>query len=81
MKLDAAMQRHLAARYLVPEPRNALAKAVRLHASPQLDEQLAVAVLPPVLTHPAVREAAVIAAPVYSANASCSRRVSSARRK
>jgi thiamine-monophosphate kinase len=36
-KLDAAMQRHLAARYLVPEPRNALAKAVRLHASAAMD--------------------------------------------
>jgi thiamine-monophosphate kinase len=36
-KLDAAMQRHLAARYLVPEPRNALAEAVRLNASAAMD--------------------------------------------
>ncbi len=36
-KLDAAMQRHLAARYLVPEPRNVLAEALRLHASAAMD--------------------------------------------
>ena len=36
-KLDAAMQRHLLARYLVPEPRNALAEAVRLNASAAMD--------------------------------------------
>ena len=36
-KLDAAMQRHLAARYLVPEPRNTLAEAVRLNASAAMD--------------------------------------------
>jgi len=31
------MQRHLAARYLVPEPRNALAGALRLNASAAMD--------------------------------------------
>ena len=31
------MQRHLLARYLVPEPRNALAEALRLHASAAMD--------------------------------------------
>ena len=36
-RLDAAMQRHLLARYLVPEPRNALAEALRLHASAAMD--------------------------------------------
>jgi thiamine-monophosphate kinase len=36
-KLDAAMQRHLLARYLVPQPRNALAEALRLHASAAMD--------------------------------------------
>jgi thiamine-monophosphate kinase len=36
-KLDAAMQRHLLARYLVPEPRNALADALRRHASAAMD--------------------------------------------
>lgn len=36
-KLDATMQRHLAARYLVPEPRNVLAEAVRLNASAAMD--------------------------------------------
>jgi thiamine-monophosphate kinase len=35
--LDARMRRHLAARYLVPEPRNALAEALRLHASAGMD--------------------------------------------
>ena len=36
-KLDAAMRRHLAARYLVPEPRNAVAEALRRHASGGMD--------------------------------------------
>jgi thiamine-monophosphate kinase len=36
-KLDAAMQRHLLERYLVPEPRNALAEALRLNASAAMD--------------------------------------------
>jgi thiamine-monophosphate kinase len=36
-QLDAAMQRHLAARYLLPEPRNALAEALRLNASAAMD--------------------------------------------
>jgi thiamine-monophosphate kinase len=36
-KLNAAMRRHLAARYLVPEPRNALAEALRRHASAAMD--------------------------------------------
>jgi thiamine-monophosphate kinase len=36
-RLDAAMRRHLAARYLVPEPRNALAEALRTHASAGMD--------------------------------------------
>jgi thiamine-monophosphate kinase len=36
-KLDAGMRRHLAARYLVPEPRNALAEAVRFSASAAMD--------------------------------------------
>ena len=36
-KLDAAMQRHLLARYLVPEPRNALAEALRRNASAAMD--------------------------------------------
>jgi thiamine-monophosphate kinase len=36
-KLDTAMQRHLLARYLVPEPRNALAEALRRHASSAMD--------------------------------------------
>jgi len=35
--LDAAMRRHLLARYLVPQPRNALAEALRLHASAGMD--------------------------------------------
>jgi thiamine-monophosphate kinase len=36
-KLDAAMQRHLLARYLVPEPRYALAEVLRRHASAAMD--------------------------------------------
>jgi thiamine-monophosphate kinase len=36
-KLDTAKQRHLLARYLVPEPRNALAEAVRRNASAAMD--------------------------------------------
>jgi thiamine-monophosphate kinase len=36
-KLDAAMRRHLASRYLLPEPRNALAEALRAHASAAMD--------------------------------------------
>jgi thiamine-monophosphate kinase len=36
-KLDARMRRHLASRYLVPEPRNAVADAVRRHASAAMD--------------------------------------------
>jgi len=36
-KLDASMRKHLAARYLVPEPRNALAEALRLNASAAMD--------------------------------------------
>jgi thiamine-monophosphate kinase len=36
-KLDTAMQRHLLARYLVPQPRNALAEALRVHASAAMD--------------------------------------------
>jgi len=36
-RLDAAMQRHLLARYLVPEPRNALAGVLRDHASAAMD--------------------------------------------
>jgi thiamine-monophosphate kinase len=36
-KLDAAMQRHLLTRYLVPQPRNALAEALRQHASTAMD--------------------------------------------
>ena len=36
-KLDRAMQRHLLARYLVPQPRNALAEALRLNASAAMD--------------------------------------------
>jgi thiamine-monophosphate kinase len=36
-KLDAAMRRHLLARYLAPQPRNALAEALRLHASAGMD--------------------------------------------
>jgi thiamine-monophosphate kinase len=36
-KLEAAMQRHLLARYLVPAPRNAVAEAIRLNASAAMD--------------------------------------------
>ena len=36
-KLDAAMRRHLLARYLVPNPRNALAEALRRNASAAMD--------------------------------------------
>ena len=36
-RLDAAMQRHLLARFLVPQPRNALAEALRRHASAAMD--------------------------------------------
>jgi thiamine-monophosphate kinase len=36
-KLDAAQRQHLAARYLLPQPRNALAEAVRTHASAAMD--------------------------------------------
>jgi thiamine-monophosphate kinase len=36
-KLDAVMQRHLLARYLLPQPRNALAEAFRLYASAAMD--------------------------------------------
>jgi thiamine-monophosphate kinase len=36
-KLEAAMRRHLLARYLIPEPRNALAEAVRMSASASMD--------------------------------------------
>ncbi len=35
--LSAAMRKHLAGRYLVPEPRNALAEALRTHASGAMD--------------------------------------------
>jgi thiamine-monophosphate kinase len=35
--LDPAMRRHLTARYLVPEPRNALAEIVRRHAAASMD--------------------------------------------
>jgi thiamine-monophosphate kinase len=36
-KLDGRMRKHLAARYLVPEPRNALAVALRVNASAAMD--------------------------------------------
>jgi thiamine-monophosphate kinase len=36
-RLDAAMRRHLLKRYLLPEPRNALAEALRRHASAAMD--------------------------------------------
>ncbi|MBI3705205.1 MAG: thiamine-phosphate kinase [Rhizobiales bacterium] len=36
-KLSAAQRQHLAARYLLPQPRNALAEAVRTHASAAMD--------------------------------------------
>lgn len=35
--LDATLRQHLAARYLVPQPRNALAETVRTHASAAMD--------------------------------------------
>jgi thiamine-monophosphate kinase len=35
--LDAAMREHLAARYLLPQPRNAIAAALRTHASGAMD--------------------------------------------
>jgi thiamine-monophosphate kinase len=35
--LDEAMRDHLASRYLLPQPRNALAEAVRTHASAAMD--------------------------------------------
>jgi thiamine-monophosphate kinase len=36
-KLDTAQRQHLIARYLLPQPRNALAEAVRAHASAAMD--------------------------------------------
>ena len=36
-RLDPAMERHLLARYLLPEPRNALAEVLRRHASAAMD--------------------------------------------
>lgn len=36
-KLDAAQRQHLLARYLLPQPRNALAEVVRMHASAAMD--------------------------------------------
>jgi thiamine-monophosphate kinase len=36
-RLDPDAQRHLAGRYLLPQPRTALAEAVRLHASASMD--------------------------------------------
>lgn len=36
-RLSAAQRDHLAARYLLPQPRNALAEAVRLHGSAAMD--------------------------------------------
>jgi thiamine-monophosphate kinase len=36
-KLDAAKERHLLGRYLVPQPRNALAEILRQHASAAMD--------------------------------------------
>jgi thiamine-monophosphate kinase len=36
-RLSPAMQRHLAARYLLPQPRNILAEALRRHASAAMD--------------------------------------------
>jgi thiamine-monophosphate kinase len=36
-KLDTGMRRHLATRYLLPEPRNTLAEALRRHASAAID--------------------------------------------
>ena len=36
-KLDRAQARHLASRYLLPQPRNAIAEALRRHASAAMD--------------------------------------------
>jgi thiamine-monophosphate kinase len=36
-KLNDAQRQHLASRYLLPQPRNALAEAVRVHASAAMD--------------------------------------------
>jgi thiamine-monophosphate kinase len=36
-KLSEAQRQHLVARYLLPQPRNALAEAVRMHASASMD--------------------------------------------
>ena len=36
-KLDTAQRQHLVSRYLLPQPRNALAEAVRLHATAAMD--------------------------------------------
>jgi thiamine-monophosphate kinase len=36
-KLDEPQRQHLLSRYLVPQPRNALAEAVRMHASAAMD--------------------------------------------
>ncbi len=36
-KLDTAQRQHLISRYLLPQPRNALAEAVRMHASASMD--------------------------------------------
>jgi thiamine-monophosphate kinase len=36
-KLDESQRQHLLSRYLVPQPRNALAEAVRIHASAAMD--------------------------------------------
>ena len=36
-KLDAGMRRHLASRYIVPQPRSAVAEAVRRYASASMD--------------------------------------------
>ena len=36
-KLDTAQRQHLVSRYLLPQPRNALAEAVRTHASAAMD--------------------------------------------
>lgn len=36
-KLDTAQRQHLVSRYLLPQPRNALAEAVRMHASAAMD--------------------------------------------
>lgn len=36
-RIDPSMRRHLVARYLLPEPRNALAEAIRRHASAAMD--------------------------------------------